>query len=90
MGNCVNLKKKKTCEFLFACNKSDTNQTETCEVNFYLTEGNIFHYLKNKIKKYSIDFEKQLLVDITIKSNPFEIKPSQLYFEIIKKIKSNK
>lgn len=86
MGNCMNIKDRKSTEFLFPCCKLGTNFTETFEIKCVERFKN--YYINNKIKKYSINFEKQFIIDTTINSSPEEIKPSPLYFEIIEKMQS--
>jgi hypothetical protein len=88
MGNCIyDIKNRKSSEFLFPCCKMDTNLTESYEIK--CGERFINYYINNKIKKYTIDFEKKVLIDTTIKSSQMEIRPSNLYFEIIEKLRSN-
>lgn len=86
MGNCINLKDRKSTEYLFPCCKMDSNFTEVFEIK--CVERFINYYVHNKIKKFSVDFDKKLIIDNTINSSPIEIQPSPLYFEIIDKIKS--
>jgi len=86
MGNCINLKDRKSTEFLFPCCKLDSNFTENFEI--ICVEGFLNYYINNKIKKYSIDFQKQIIIDTTINSSPVEIKPSKLFVDIIENKRS--
>jgi hypothetical protein len=85
MGNCIEINGRKSSEYLFPCCKLDTNSSEKNEIN--CVEKFINYYVNNKIRKYIIDLEKKVLIDTTIKSSQIEIKPSNLYFEIIEKSK---
>lgn len=81
MGNCETLKNMNNAkEIIFSC--CDSSKVDLLEVQ--CEKEFIHYYANNKLEKFLINFNKGVIVDRTNKSYNIEIKPSKIFFEIMK------